>query len=56
MSNKCHSLCAENRRVIGNMKQVGTNQSEIAQAIRFTQATVSKRLSRDDGQRCYRPP
>lgn len=55
MSNKCHRLCAGNRIVIANMRQAGKNQMEIAQAIGFSQATISKELSRNRGERGYRP-
>ena len=55
MSNKHHRLCAENRKVIANMKQAGKTQDEIAQAIGFSQGTVSKELSRNHGERGYRP-
>ena len=55
MSNKYHRLCAENRKVIANMKQAGKTQDEIAQAIGFSQGTISKELSRNRGERGYRP-
>ena len=55
MSNKYHRLCAENRKVIGNMKQAGKTQSEIAQAIGFSQSAISKELSSNHGERGYRP-
>ncbi len=55
MSNKYRRLCAENREVIANMKQAGKTQDEIAQAIGFSQGTVSKELSRNHGERGYRP-
>lgn len=55
MSNKYRRLCAENRIVIANMRQAGKNQIEIAQAIGFSQATISKELSRNRGERGYRP-
>jgi IS30 family transposase len=55
VSNKYHRLCAENRKVIANMKQAGKTQDEIAQAIGFSQSTVSKELSRNHGGRGYRP-
>lgn len=37
------------------MKQAGKTQDEIAQAIGFSQGTVSKELSRNHGERGYRP-
>ena len=37
------------------MKQTGKTQSEIAQAIGFSQGTVSKELGRNHGKRGYRP-
>lgn len=55
MSNKYHRLCAENRKVIANMKQAGKKQAEIAQALGFSQSTISKELSRNHGKRGYRP-
>jgi IS30 family transposase len=55
MSNKYHRLCAENRIVIANMRQAGKNQIEIARAIGSSQATISKELSRNRGERGYRP-
>ena len=55
VSNKYHRLCAESRKVIANMKQAGKTQSEIAQAIGFSQSAISKELSRNHGERGYRP-
>jgi IS30 family transposase len=55
VSNKYRRLCAENRKVIANMKQAGNTQGEIAQAIGFSQGAVSKELSRNCGERSYRP-
>jgi IS30 family transposase len=55
VSNKYYRLCAENRKVIANMKQAGNTQGEIAQAIGFSQGAVSKELSRNCGERSYRP-
>jgi IS30 family transposase len=55
VSNKYHRLCAKNRKVIANMKQAGKTQDEIAQAIGFSQGAVSKELSRNHGERGYRP-
>ena len=37
------------------MKQAGKTQSEIAQAIGFSQSAISKELSRNHGERGYRP-
>jgi len=37
------------------MKQAGKTQGEIAQAIGFSQSTVSNELSRNHGERGYRP-
>jgi transposase, IS30 family len=54
VNNKHRRLCAENRKVIANMKQAGKTQSEIAQAIGFSQSTISKELSRNHGRRGYR--
>jgi len=47
-------LCAEDRKVIHNMSQGGSSQTEIGQAIGFTQGTISKELSRNKGKRGYR--
>jgi IS30 family transposase len=55
VSNKHHRLCAENRKVIANMKQAGKTQNEIAQAVGCSQSTISKELSRNRGKRGYRP-
>jgi len=55
MSDKYHRLCAVNRKVIANMKQAGRTQIEIAQATGLSQGTISKELSRNRGQRGYRP-
>lgn len=55
MNNKYHRLCAENRKVIANMNQAGKTQDEIAQAIGFSQGTISKELGRNHGERGYRP-
>ena len=55
VSNKYHRLCAESRKVITNMKQAGKTQSEIAQAIGFSQSAISKELSSNHGERGYRP-
>ncbi len=55
MSNKYHRLCAENRKVIANMRQAGKTQGEIAQAVGFSQSAISKELSRNHGKRGYRP-
>jgi transposase, IS30 family len=55
VSNKYHRLCAENRKVIANMKQAGKSQDEIAQAVGCSQSAISKELSRNCGERGYRP-
>lgn len=55
MNNKHHRLCAENRKVIANMKQAGKTQNEIAQAVGCSQGTISKELSRNRSKRGYRP-
>ena len=41
--------------MIANMKQAGKKQIEIAQAIGFGQSVISKELSRNQGERGYRP-
>lgn len=48
-------LRREDRDVIFRMKQAGYTQEAIAQAIGFSQPTVSKELRRNSGQRGYRP-
>ena len=55
MSEKYHRLCAEKRKVIYNMNKADFSQAEIGRAIGFSQSTVSKELSRNKGQRGYRP-
>jgi IS30 family transposase len=55
VSNKYHRLCAEHRKVIANMNQAGMTQDEIAQAIGFSQGTISEELARNCGKRGYRP-
>jgi IS30 family transposase len=55
VSNKYHRFCAEDPKVIGNMKQAGMRQIEIAQAIGLCQSVISKELSRNRGERGYRP-
>ncbi len=55
VSNKYHRLCAEDRKVIANMRQAGKTQAEIAQAIGFSQSAISKELSLNHGERGYRP-
>lgn len=54
MNETYHRLCGQDRKVIKNMKQAGNTQAEIAQAIGFSQSTVSKELSRNCGKRGYR--
>jgi IS30 family transposase len=56
MQKKNHRhLCREDREVIYRMNQEGKIQQEIARVIGFSQSTVSKELSRNRGQRGYRP-
>lgn len=55
MSKKYHRLCAKDRKVIFNMNKAGFSQTEIGRAIGFGQSAVSKELSRNRGQRGYRP-
>lgn len=54
MNETYHRLCGQDRKVIKNMKQAGNTQAEIAQAIGFSQSTISKELSRNRGKRGYR--
>jgi IS30 family transposase len=55
MNEKYHRLFAQDRKVIYNMNKTSISQAEIGQAICFSQATVSKELSRNCGKRGYRP-
>ena len=55
MNDTSTRLCAHDRKVIANMAQAGNNQTAIAKAIGRSQGTVSKELSRNRGQRGYRP-
>ena len=55
MNEKYHRLCAQDRKVIYNMNKTSISQAEIGQAIGFSQATVSKEISRNCGKRGYRP-
>lgn len=55
MNEKYHRLCAQDRKVIYNMNKAAFGQAEIGRAIGFSQATVSKELSRNRGKRGYRP-
>jgi IS30 family transposase len=48
-------LCAGDRKVIYNMNQAGISQGCIAQAVGFSQGTISKELSRNRGGKGYRP-
>jgi IS30 family transposase len=54
MSEKYRRLCATDRKVIRNMKQAGSSQQEIGQAVGFSQSTISKELSRNRGAKGYR--
>ncbi|MDB4434761.1 helix-turn-helix domain-containing protein [Akkermansiaceae bacterium] len=54
MSKKYRRLSAEDRKVIYNMNKAGFGQTEIGEAIGFGQSTVSKKLSRNRGQKGYR--
>ncbi len=55
MNEKYHRLCEQDRKVIYNMNKASIGQVEIGRAIGFSQATVSKELSRNRGKRGYRP-
>ncbi len=55
MNEKYHRLRAEDRKVIHNLRKGGSTQAAIAVAIGSTQGTVSKELSRNCGDRGYRP-
>jgi transposase, IS30 family len=54
MNEKYRRLCAADRKVIRNMKQSGSSQESIGQAVGFSQSTISKELSRNRGARGYR--
>jgi IS30 family transposase len=55
MNENYHRLRAEDRKVIYNMREGGSTQIAIAAAIGFSQGTVSKELSRNQGKSGYRP-
>lgn len=55
MNDKYTRLCGAERIVIANMKQAGKKQQEIAEALGRSQGAISKELSRNHGQRGYRP-
>lgn len=55
MQNQNRHLREEERGVIYRMNKAGKTQPEIAQAIGFSQGTVSKELKRNKGKRGYRP-
>jgi IS30 family transposase len=50
-----HQLTREQRYQIYALKQIGHNQTEIAQAVGVHKATISRELDRNTGQRGYRP-
>ena len=54
MKQKYRRLREIDRGVIYRMKKAGNTQSEIAQALGFSQGTVSKELKRNTGKRGYR--
>lgn len=55
MNDKDTRLCGHERMVIANMTQAGKKQKDIAEALGRSQGTISKELSRNRGQRGYRP-
>ena len=55
MHRKNRRLRSEERGVIYRMSKAGKSQTEIAEAIGFSQGAVSKELSRNRGSRAYRP-
>lgn len=55
MRKEYRHLREEDRGVIYRMNKAGKGQDEIAEAIGFSQGTVSKELKRNRGQRGYRP-
>ena len=50
-----HRLRKEDRHIISRMRKAGNTQSEIANALGCSQSAISKELSRNRGQRGYRP-
>ena len=54
MKQKYRRLREIDRGVIYRMKKAGNTQSEIAQALGFSQGTVSKELKRNTCKRGYR--
>jgi len=54
MPRKYRHLREEDRGVIYRMNKAGKTQSEIAQAIGFSQSAVSKEIARNSGERGYR--
>jgi IS30 family transposase len=55
MQNQNRHHREEDRGVIYRMNKAAKSQSEIAQAIGFSQGTVSKELKRNKGKKGYRP-
>ena len=55
MNDKSTRLCRQERTVIANMTQAGKTQKDIAEALGRSQGTISKELTRNRGQRGYRP-
>ena len=54
MKQKYRRLREIDRGIIYRMKKAGNTQSEIAQALGFSQGTVSKELKRNTCKRGYR--
>ena len=50
-----HRLRKEDRHIIYRMRKAGNTQQQIADILGYSQSTISKELSRNCGQRGYRP-
>jgi IS30 family transposase len=53
--NSYHRLREEDRHIIYRMRKAGNTQQQIADILGYSQSTISKELSRNRGQRGYRP-
>ena len=53
--NTYRRLREEDRHIIYRMRKAGNTQQQIAEALGYSQFTISKELSRNCGQRGYRP-
>ena len=53
--NTYRRLREEDRHIIYRMRKAGNTQQQIAETLGYSQSTISKELSRNRGQRGYRP-